>query len=396
MPKSRGGIGFRDMKEFNTAMLAKQGWILLQEKTSLAYSLLKAKYFPNCNFMEATIGLNGRPSPTWRSIMSSQSLLKAGCRRILGSGQSIKIWEDHWLPCAPFKILSPRPVQCDLETVQDLIDPVFQNWKLNLLGELFTEDEIFNILSIPLSRNPRQDGWVWKFTPKGQYTVKSGYHASMSEQWPSKMKANETELWNLLWKIEAPEKFRILLWRICSNILPVTDRLIKKGVEIENLCSVFFETVETSMHCIFDCSNAREIWQSSPLNLDIAHWPQMDVKEVVLLALHRTPRDMHGLFAALCWGIWEERNNKVWNNLITAPRTVSFRSVRLFTEYEGARKALVKPNIQTNLSSRHWNPPEDGWTKLNTDGALIISQRKASVGVILRNSDGLMLGAIWQ
>lgn len=93
IPKAWGGMGFKLLVDFNTTMLAKYGWRLLIEK-SLAYTILKAKYFPNTDFMGASLSLNGKPSVTWRSIMSAQELLRAGCRRTVGSGKDINIWID--------------------------------------------------------------------------------------------------------------------------------------------------------------------------------------------------------------------------------------------------------------------------------------------------------------
>ena len=51
--KKDGGMSFRDLRAFNLAMLAKQGWKLLHDDSSLVYQCLKARYFPRTHFFYA-------------------------------------------------------------------------------------------------------------------------------------------------------------------------------------------------------------------------------------------------------------------------------------------------------------------------------------------------------
>jgi hypothetical protein len=76
MPKSMSGIGFKDLKCFNQALLARQAWRLIQFPDSLVTRLLKAKYYPNSNLVDTVFPSD--TSPTWRAIEHGLELVKKG------------------------------------------------------------------------------------------------------------------------------------------------------------------------------------------------------------------------------------------------------------------------------------------------------------------------------
>jgi hypothetical protein len=83
------GIGFRDIKLFNLALLAKQAWRLMQEPNSLSTRILKSVYFPNGDFLEAELGTS--PFKIWRSIIDGREELAQGIIKQIGTCEETSI-----------------------------------------------------------------------------------------------------------------------------------------------------------------------------------------------------------------------------------------------------------------------------------------------------------------
>jgi hypothetical protein len=104
----RGGVGFRNLRDFNEALLAKQGWRCITQPTSIVAQTFKEKYYPKRSFLEAEASKNGA-SYTWRSIQKASWILKKGGLWNVGDGEQINIWTDNWLPRQQgHKIWSPK------------------------------------------------------------------------------------------------------------------------------------------------------------------------------------------------------------------------------------------------------------------------------------------------
>lgn len=72
--KQYGGLGFKDFKLFNQALLARQAWRLIVNPDSLCARVLKAKYFPNGTLVDTCF--SGNASPGWRAIEYGLELIK--------------------------------------------------------------------------------------------------------------------------------------------------------------------------------------------------------------------------------------------------------------------------------------------------------------------------------
>lgn len=56
------------------------------------YRVFKARYFPKCDFINASLGW--KPSYIWRSLVAAQEVVRKGMRWRVGNGQSIRVWDD--------------------------------------------------------------------------------------------------------------------------------------------------------------------------------------------------------------------------------------------------------------------------------------------------------------
>ncbi|KAL8134372.1 hypothetical protein AgCh_009411 [Apium graveolens] len=96
LPKCKGGLGFRDLNDFNLALLGKNVWnFYCSRPNSLVTRLFKARYFPGKSILHAATGVG--PSFVWTGIWEVKEQLKNGFRWVLGDGESIRIYKDPWL-----------------------------------------------------------------------------------------------------------------------------------------------------------------------------------------------------------------------------------------------------------------------------------------------------------
>ncbi|XP_010472440.1 PREDICTED: uncharacterized protein LOC104752070 [Camelina sativa] len=191
--KSEGGLGFKDLGDFNQALLAKQAWRILNNPDSLVTRFYKSRYFRKTSIIEC--GAGSRPSYAWRSILHGRDLLKAGLMKSIGDGCDTLVWRDKWImdkhPRAPFR------------------------------SQIFFD---FNMKVVDL-RTPGAATWDKEKTLSTLYEPRSDDLIKLNE-----LKAS-------VWKVETVPKIRTFLWRMLSGALAVSERLASRALALANIPS---------------------------------------------------------------------------------------------------------------------------------------------------------------
>ena len=83
VPKDNGGLGFKDLMDFNTEMLGKQLWRLIEKPNTLFARVFKGRYYRNASPLEPIRSYS--PSYGWKSIISARSLVCKGLIKRVGT-----------------------------------------------------------------------------------------------------------------------------------------------------------------------------------------------------------------------------------------------------------------------------------------------------------------------
>lgn len=303
--KVRGGLGFRDLSSFNQALVAKQGWRILQFPNSLVARVLKAMYFKHIGFIDAS--MRSKQSFIWRSVLWGRQVIQKGSRWRIRDVKNVKVYKNNWIP----KLLTFRPISAPRKmldiTVAELIDNE-QNWKENLLLEHFTAEDVAFISQIQLPRRPKEDKLIWHYDKRGTYSVKNGYQVAMQIKFPDHPSCSTRFQWNMIWKLEILEKVTIFLWRAAHDLLPTAENLWKWRVlqaPTYQLCRCKMESIS---HALLDCKMVRKIWNCSQLTGGSQGEQNQDVIGLLQALPQQQAKRDGASVAALLWVIWNARN----------------------------------------------------------------------------------------
>ncbi|KAM6599952.1 hypothetical protein CsatA_019561 [Cannabis sativa] len=388
--KHFGGLGFRDLRDFNLSMLGKQAWRLIVNETSLVSRLYKARYFPRGSFFNAELGHN--PSFIWKSIFDTQKLVLSGVRCNIGSGTSINIQRDPWLPDASNPFVTTQLVGLDDCKVASLMESHDRRWDLEVLNDLFNTRDRDLICKLPIS-SASSDFWYWSLNSSGVYKVKDAYNLLHKED-GLLLSSDEKRLWKIAWNINVPPKVLHFLWRSLSETLPTKVQLVSRHVPLDLRCPMCNFEDESIVHLLIECSFAQSCWHRSSLSANVllggkfSNWFESSVLP--------SSTEIREEAVMICWAIWNARNAYIWKGKSTSASDVILSARVNLNQWKNAQLRKKGPLFLAsgeNEGSEHWSKPVTDKIKVNVDGAIFEAEGWFGTGLVARNCHGHLIEA---
>lgn len=178
--KHAGGLGFRNLRDFNLAMLGKQCWRLITNADSLVARVYKAKYYADKDFLQSSIG--NSPSFIWRSLIKVRKVILEGSHWRIGTGTEVMIMAHPWLSSKDNPYIVTSSPSLVNQSVSSLLCTGTKEWDLDINTDIFEARDQHCILNTRIERELDKDILSWKLEHSGQYSVKSAYKLLQSQK----------------------------------------------------------------------------------------------------------------------------------------------------------------------------------------------------------------------
>ncbi|GKV35275.1 hypothetical protein SLEP1_g43574 [Rubroshorea leprosula] len=277
--KDQGGLGVKDLRKFNLALLGKWWGRLVNDEEGLWKKVLLQKYGregePRYNWLRDG---NGFGSRWWRDICRLNVIdkdnggwLAKGLNIKIGEGGSVKFWWDDWsgkgllankylrlylISAGKDNLVSQMGRWLDGSWIWNL------QWRRRLYSwEVLEEAEILKEIQETTIMKGKTDVWEWVHSNNGVYTTKSAYKALTMEIQRDQPGVNLQKVWIAI----VPSKVSAFSWQLLQDKIPTKANLFKRGI-IQNMeeckCEFCGYQMEETSHIFTHCKVAYDLWNA--------------------------------------------------------------------------------------------------------------------------------------
>ncbi|XP_052623754.1 uncharacterized protein LOC128129115 [Lactuca sativa] len=289
-PKEYGGLGIKNLRRWNDALLAKHVWNVVNNKNSLWVQWVRINYIGSRNFWD--ILQKKSMSWTWKRFLEIRKTVRPHVISCVGNGRNTSLWHDWWHPIGILCTIILR-----------------REWISNGLSDSALVCDVlqFDSYSWPVE-------WVNKFpglTEAPMFCIDSNLNNF----------GDIVPWYDLVWYNNCIPRNSFILWLAVLNRLKTQDRV--RGWEVAGnlLCPFCDNMPDSHNHLFFNCEYSSRIWKyfcsKVGLNLSAVEWNDLIFMLSSMLKLKTGENLIIKCMIASCVShIWRERNSRLFGSSI--------------------------------------------------------------------------------
>ncbi|XP_066166643.1 uncharacterized protein [Oryza sativa Japonica Group] len=149
---------------------------------------------------------------------------------------------------------------------------------------------------------------------------------------------------DFFWKAKVENKCKFFGWLMIHRKILTADKLQLRGWDNSHICPLCGVEPETATHLLMECAFAKQVWRQIWLKAGL-HMPVASTFDGDMLRWWSTcrremakeqRRNFDGLFICTAWGIWLQRNARIFNGTYSTVMQVVDSIIAMCKAYVGA------------------------------------------------------------
>lgn len=250
LPKSEGGLGFKQLKVWNRAATGRQLWKILHHDECLWTRWARAVYLKGTNIWLAKP--KDRFPWSWRKLLKLRDNFYQHTQTLLGDGRHALLFYDRWLNGDAIATVTGDAI-CSWGTHSKVAQWWSQDTGWNIPASFSRNYPSISNAIMQLVPSMQEDVVIWKLSSSGNYSILSYYE-------PFRKSGSKVNWDHLVWSAQTLPKFSFIMWLLFHNSLKAKCLLQQRGMQIDLNCCFCNSHPETSDHQFFECT--RQVWIS--------------------------------------------------------------------------------------------------------------------------------------
>ncbi|GKB15011.1 RNA-directed DNA polymerase, eukaryota, reverse transcriptase zinc-binding domain protein [Tanacetum coccineum] len=311
-PKEQGGLGLKNLGEWNEILLVKHLWNVATRKDTLWVKWIYEEKLKGKSFWE--IQADSSSSVGWKNILRLRDKVRNHIWWKLGNGKMVSAWHDRWCAVSPLSdVIGSREIYDARFKDNSSVSEIIQEGRWVWPDEWNNDYEVLRQIQVPVLNDDWKDKAVWINRLGKELKFNIG------DVWRDlRCNNDKVEWYSMIWFPQAIPRHAFVLWLAVQKRLMTQDKLLLWKPNDDMKCALCEQCADSHNYLFFSCEFSKVIWEelNKMLNVRLSGCWDLIINDML-----RMPRNKNIwsivrrlVCAAAVYFIWQERNCRLFRN----------------------------------------------------------------------------------